>query len=245
VLTVCGGGSSAYSGAVSFTTSSITTCSDNYEPNNTNGGARTIAANGSITARIGSATDVDWFKFANTSATPNIRVTLSNLPANYNMKLYRGTGLLATSANTGTANEQITYYSSTISSNYKVNVYGVSGAYNASACYTLTVQLSSTFFSTGNMTDGVEEVMPETSGGVQVFPNPANSILNIVLPASEEVAQVDLLDAMGRMVNAITSQALNADQRFLIDISAMESGLYFVRATRGSQVDVQRLVIQH
>ncbi len=245
VLTACAGSSSAYSGTVSFATTTAQSCSDNYEPNNTNGGARTIAANGTITGRIASATDVDWFKFANTSATPNIRVTLSNLPANYNMKLYRASGLLATSANAGTTNEQITYYSSTVSSNYKVNVYGASGAYNATACYTLTVQLSNTTFPSGNLPDGIDEVRPEATGGVQVFPNPANALLNIIIPAGEETAQVDLLDAMGRTVNTLRSQALNADQRFLIDISTMESGLYFVRSTRGMQVDVQRVIIQH
>ena len=103
--------------ALTATAAVVASCTDNYEPNETNGGARTIGTNSAKTARIATATDIDWFKFANSSAQRYIKVTLTNLPANYDMQLWRSSGQLATSANTGTTNEQIIYNSNTVSSN--------------------------------------------------------------------------------------------------------------------------------
>lgn len=232
--------------ALTATATAVSSCTDNFEPNETNGGARTVGSNSTNTARIGSTTDVDWFKFANTSAQKNIKVTLTNLPANYNMRLYRASGLLATSANSGTSNEQIIYNSSTVSSNYKVNVYGASGAFNASACYTLTVQISATaFMPEGAPEATVADVVPVVEdGAITIYPNPANEVLNVLIPAGEATAQVDLLDAIGRTVNSFTSQAVNAEQRVVLDIRTLNPGVYFLRARRGGAEQVQRLMVQ-
>jgi hypothetical protein len=232
--------------ALVATATIVSTCTDNYEPNNTNTGARTIPANGtSITARIGSSTDVDWFKFSNNSTAKNIRVTLSNLPANYNMRLYRSSSLLASSSNSGTTNEQITYNTNVVSSNYKVNIYGVSGAYDANACYSVTVQLSSTaFMPEGEMPMGQELLDVESDGELVIFPNPASTAVTILLPPSEQTTQVEMMDATGRVVEGFTSQAMGAEQRFVIDLQHLNDGIYFVRATDGEHQVVQRLVVQ-
>lgn len=51
---------------------------------------------------ISSTTDKDWFKFTTTSAQPKVRIDLTNLPADYDLKLYKGSTLLGTSQNGGT-----------------------------------------------------------------------------------------------------------------------------------------------
>lgn len=232
--------------ALTATATVVATCTDNYEPNETNGGARTIGTNQSITARIGSATDLDWFKFANSSAQRYIKVTLTNLPANYDMQLWRGSGQLALSTNTGTTNEQIIYNSNTISSNYRVKVYGVSGAFNANSCYTLTVQISGTaFMPSGEMLDGESFVQENTNeGAIVVFPNPAREAVNVIIPAGASSASVDLMDATGRVAMNFMSQAMNAEQRLVMDVRDLSAGIWFLRVVRDGVPTVQRVVIE-
>lgn len=232
--------------ALTATATVVSSCTDNYEPNETNGGARTIGANSAKTARIGSSTDVDWFKFANSSAQRYIKVSLTNLPANYDMQLWRGSGQLATSANSGTTNEQIIYNSNTISSNYKVKVYGVSGAFNASACYTITAQISGTAFMPSGEMEGGETFVEETStdGTVAVFPNPARETVNVIIPAGSLGATVDLMDATGRIAMSFTSQALNAEQRIVMDVRDLSAGIWFLRITQDGVPTVKPVMIE-
>ena len=232
--------------ALTTTATAVATCTDNYEPNETNGGARTIGSNSTKTARIGSATDVDWFKFANSSAQRYIKVTLTNLPANYDMQLWRSSGQLATSANTGTTNEQIIYNSNTVSSNYKVKVYGVSGAFNASACYTITTQISSTAFMPGEGLEGEETVIEDyvADGSVVVFPNPAREAVNVIIPAGTTGATVELMDATGRVAMDFASQAVNAEQRVVMDVRDLSAGIWFVRIIQDGVPTVKPVVIE-
>ena len=121
VQAVCSGVSGAYSATSSFTTlaSGGGGCTDNYETNNTLNTAKVIPVNTPITAKIGTSTDKDYLQFSNTSATRNIKVNLSNLPFDYDLKLYRGSTLLATSEQAGTTSEQIIFNTSTVSTSYK------------------------------------------------------------------------------------------------------------------------------
>jgi hypothetical protein len=80
VTTVCSNGNSAVSAAASFTTQAVSTCTDTYEPNESRTTAKTISLATNITARIGTSTDKDYFKFNNTTAARNVKVTLTNLP---------------------------------------------------------------------------------------------------------------------------------------------------------------------
>lgn len=221
----------------------VSTCTDNYEPNQTNGGARTIPVSGPITARISSASDVDWFKFANSAAQKYIRVTMSGLPANYDMRLYRGSGLLVTSSHAGTADERIVYNSTTVSSNYKVDVYPVAGAYDANACYTLRVELSATPFPPAG---GLEqEPMAEAEEDLPAaYPNPVGDLLNITLPAVSEPVEVQVLDAMGRVSEGFTVPGTGERQLFGVDVRSLTPGIYFVRTQQADRVRVERVVVQ-
>ena len=242
LLTVCASGSSAYTGITSFNTAAGA-CSDNYEPNNTNGTAVVIPVNTTVTARIGSATDQDWFRFSNTTAQRNIRVTLTNLPANYTLRLYRGGTVLATSSNSGTNDETIVYNTNTVSNNYRIRVIGVSGAYNNSLCYALNVQIGATAFSTMGMDAGTDGFTPDEEV-VTIYPNPASDAVNIVLPPSEQGTLVELLDGLGRTIESFSSGSSIATSNISFDVSAQPEGIYLVRAVRGDEVTVQRLVIR-
>ncbi|MBS1609598.1 MAG: M4 family metallopeptidase, partial [Bacteroidetes bacterium] len=114
------------------------TCTDNFESNNTRSTAASLPLNIDNTATISSSTDKDWFKFTTTASAPKLKVTLTNLPADYDVRLYNSNGTqLAASQNAGTTSETITR-NATNAATYYLQVYGYNKA-NSTSCYTLRV----------------------------------------------------------------------------------------------------------
>ncbi|MBI5914536.1 MAG: fibronectin type III domain-containing protein [Bacteroidetes bacterium] len=147
VQAVCGSNTGSYSSPATFTTlnSGGGGCTDIYEANNTKSAAKTIPVNLPITAKIGTATDKDWFKFNNTSTNKNIRITMTNLPFDYDVYLYRGNTLVGYSENPDTEDEEIVYNTNIVGT-YYVKVIGYNGAYSNSLCYTLQANIRNTPF---------------------------------------------------------------------------------------------------
>ncbi|HJT72841.1 MAG TPA: PPC domain-containing protein, partial [Chitinophaga sp.] len=113
-------------------------CSDQLESNNTLATAATIATGSALPALIASASDVDYYRIT-TTGTNTITVSLSNLPADYDVRLLSSTGSqLGASSNGGTGAETITY-SGAAAGTYYVYIFGYNGAFNASKCYHLLV----------------------------------------------------------------------------------------------------------
>ncbi|MBK7752234.1 MAG: fibronectin type III domain-containing protein [Flavobacteriales bacterium] len=242
VLAVCASGSSANAPLASFTTTGGT-CTDAYEPNGVT--PKQIASNVTLTALISSGTDLDWFRFSNTSAQRNIKVTLTGLPADYNLRLYRSSSLLASSLNSGTANDQVVYNTSTVSTNYRVRVNGANGAFNTSQCYTLTVQISGTPFSMQGLEGMVEGGLDgnDDTALIGIHPNPASTLVTIVLPPADVPSAVELLDGTGRLVGSWNVAAIEGGTNLVLDVSDRAEGLYMVRVERGGESVVQRLVV--
>ncbi len=91
---------------------------------------------------IGSATDIDWFKFHLSSAS-GLNVGLSNLPADYDVALYEPDGtLLAYSNNAETADELMSQ-PVLPAGDYYVKVYGYDGASSTVTPYRLRFELAS------------------------------------------------------------------------------------------------------
>ncbi len=124
VQTVCSAStSSPFSASSTFVTLSATTCSDTYEPNNTSATATALTANTSISALINAASDVDWYSFSTIAPATNVKISLTGLPADYDVSLYNSSlTLLGSSQNTGTTAEQIISNTATAGTYYvKVN----------------------------------------------------------------------------------------------------------------------------
>ncbi|MBX2974215.1 MAG: T9SS type A sorting domain-containing protein, partial [Flavobacteriales bacterium] len=244
VRAVCASGTSNYGTAFSFSTSSQA-CSDNYEPNNARNNARTIPVNTSIIALIGNRYDQDWFRFANTTSARNIRVRLTGLPANYSLTLYRGATIVGTSNVSGTGSEEIVLNNATVSTGYTVRVAGVSGAFNATRCYTLQVEIGGTSF----MPEGMPEEQPAPADTeapaliTNMYPNPAGDLVTLEWPIAEEVTTVELIDGVGRVVSATVHEAANGSMGAVISVVDHPTGLYFVRVSRGGGTEVRRLVV--
>ncbi len=243
VQAVCSGGSSSYSSAITFTTTSNTSCTDTYEANETRNTSKTIPVNTTITARIGTSTDKDWFKFNNTSSTPRMKVELTQLPADYDMRLYRGSTLLVTSQQSGTTNETIINNTTTVTT-YYVNVYGFNGAFNSTACYNLRVSLSASNFREGDVTDDLA-LEPVSSGLVNLFPNPAQDKLNVeFLAEAEGVLSMEVIDLTGRTVLARQQTVSEGPNVFGMDMLDIPAGVYLLRATDGSKQSLLRFVVE-
>ncbi len=243
IQSVCTGASSAFSASATFTTAAVSSCSDAFEANNTSSAAKVIPLNTDITGILSSASDLDWFKFTTVAPNTRVKVTLTNLPADYDIKMYNSkVTLLYTSQNSATTSEQIIRNSSSATTLY-LKVYGYSGAFNASSCYSLRVSTSSTNFRIlpGEDVDVSGKLSNE---GISLYPNPVKESLNILYTAEEDInATVQVTDQLGRVVVDKTQDLQQGENKFAVDVHNLSKGIYFVSMTVAGQFSVQKFVV--
>lgn len=246
VQSVCSAGNGSFSAINFTTTATTTTCTDNYESNNTTSSAALIPVNTNIVARIATSTDKDWFRFSNTSTARNIRIDLTGLPADYDVRLYNPSGTqVAISQNGGTASEVITY-NTTTTGTWRVQVYGYSGAFNSTLCYTLRASISSSSFREGDETP-VAELSATTSESnvaiANVFPNPTNGKLNVILEATEaQNAQLRICDITGRTALQHNATCTSGSNTFILDMESLPNGYYLLLIDNGIASSTMRVV---
>jgi hypothetical protein len=250
VRAVCSGVNGSYSSIGSFTTSAAPPagCTDSYESNNTTSTAKTISRNTTISASIGSTTDVDYYKFTTSSSTGyKVRIDLTNLPYDYDVKLYRGTTtLVGTSENGGTTSEAI-IYNYTAAATYYVRVYGYNGAYSTTQCYNLLASVRSTNFREAELPDPVaKDLTLVTEDEMEVFPNPTNSQLFInYLALNGGNGSVMVMDLAGKVLinNAVeVSEGMNS---FDLNMGNFADGLYIVRMQVGDKILNRKVQVAH
>lgn len=246
----CSGTTGSYSAAASFTTSSGGGggCSDPYESNNSISAAKPITPGTAINALIGSTTDNDYFRFNVTSSSRNIKIDLTNLPFDYDLRLYRNNTQVAISQNAGTTPEQIIYNNASTSPTYHPRVYGYNGAFSTTQCYTLLVSLSNSAWRTDGSTDGdittLEIPVELEDAGFLMWPNPANQHLTVEVPleADSEV-QLSLFDAAGKAVIQQQRTLVKGDNQFTLDLQGLSNGMYLVQVRNGEETSVRKLVV--
>ena len=241
VATVCSSiATSAYT-ASTFTTGAL--CTDVYEANNSISTAATIAANTTIMAKIGTASDKDYFKFSNTTSAPNIKVLLTNLPFDYDLKLYQpnGTTLIATSSNTGTTAESVIFNTTTVGT-YYAYVYGFNSAYSSTLCYNLTAQISASTFRTAQPT--INEKTNEA--GVLIFyPNPAQTEVSFdYYSIAQQEVNFDVYDQSGRLVMQTMLHLSEGVNQPKIDVTNLPNGFYVTRLITSQGSISSKLMIQ-
>lgn len=135
---VCTSGAGAYASATFTTSATAASCVTAYEANETLATAAAITTNTAISAAIGSTTDIDYYKVTTTAAS-NFTITLTNLPADYDLYVYNSAGTqLGSSAAGSTTSESITL-SNQAAGTYYVKVIGYSSAFSTTVCYSLNV----------------------------------------------------------------------------------------------------------
>jgi hypothetical protein len=213
----CSSGNSTYSTATFTTSSSSSTCPSTYD-NSTNGtrsGAATIPFNTDVKGLINTSSDVDFYRF-DISTAGTFTVSLSTLPADFDLKLFKGTTLLSTSDNGSTTSESITYNGT--AGTYYARVYGWNGAQSSTQCYTLKVQL-------GTATQPIASAantLPKNT--VEISPNPAKNYLELSVAPSSLPGEYQIFDMQSR---EITRKTLSqAKER--ISIAALKPGAYIL-----------------
>jgi hypothetical protein len=230
----CTGGSSTYAQA-QFTTTAVSTCPGPFDvsTNGTRNGAAQIPFNTNVLGRITPSGDLDFYRFVITTGG-TATVTLTTLPADYDLRIYSNNGQqLAVSQNGGTANETITrtYTPGT----YFARVEGYNGANNATVCYTLRV-------ATGTASREGAGVDITQTFKVNIFPNPASQVLNINTSGNDELKVASIFDVNGKQViNRNLTQGTTA-----IDISKLPGGIYFIKLNTagGNLLYTQKFVKQ-
>jgi hypothetical protein len=70
---------------------------------------------------------------------------------------------------------------------------------------------------------------------VEIYPNPANSAVNITIPVQ---AEVSIIDITGQEVITIE----DASEKGSIDVSSLSKGIYFVRISSGTDVAIVKML---
>ncbi len=243
VKTTCSATVSAYSTTLSFTTASA--CSSTYEPNNTSATAVAITPGTTISSQIQTTTDLDFYSFSNTSTNKNIKITLTNLPADYDVTLYYPNGsAVATSQNGGTTAETIikNYTGNPTVGVYKVKVYGYGGVFSTTACYSLLAQVGSAAFTrlSGEIDDNSKPIFEESI----ISPNPTDGIatLRFNLTADADVA-INVYDQMGRLVRTLNQHIAKDNSEVEMNFSEVTNGIYFVQVVNGESITTHKLVV--
>ncbi len=241
VAAVCAEGTGNASAASFTTTAVVTNCTDIYEANNSSSKAKAIAKNIDITALINTSTDKDYFSFSTTSLDKNVKIELKNLPADYDVKLYKGSTLVGTSANSGLTNETITY-NTTTTGTYKVYVYGYNSAFNATQCYTLRASTSGVNFREMENAEVLTDTeTPMNSLEIQnVFPNPTEDKIQIqFFQANEEEVQIEIWSMMGQLLVRQNWNAYAGNNGLSLDLKDLASGNYVLAIRSNQAVDTQ------
>lgn len=245
-------GNTANDAITSNFTYSSSTCSNLNEPaDNSSTTATVMAVNTSVNSQIGSSSDLDFYKFTTTAAAPKIKVTLTNLPFDYDVRLYSSTSTGAINAqigisqNSGTANETIIYNVSTTAKTYYIRVNGYSGALSTTLCYNLTVSTGAANFSRPfEAAVNSDKVLLEKVK-MLVFPNPATDIVNIQFIAQQEGEyKVSLVDVVGKEVITQMTTFNEGENSLELKTSHLAKGIYIVKVGNGTQSEVSKLIIE-
>ena len=245
-------GNTANDAITSNFTYSTSTCSNLNEPaDNSSTTATVMAVNTSVNSQIGTTTDADYYKFTTTATAPKIKVTLTNLPADYDIRLYNSTGSGAINAqigisqNSGTTNESIVYNTSTTAKTYFIKVYGYSGALSTTVCYNLTVNTGATNFIRPFVAAVNSDKILLEKVKMMVFPNPATDIVNIQFIAQNEGEyKISLVDVVGKEVLNQINNFNEGENNVEMKTNNLPKGVYLVKVSNENQTEVNKLIIE-
>ena len=228
-------------------------CSDIYENNNTRVQSKQIAPKVTITAVINDENDRDWFYFK-TQAGTNYSIKLSNLPADYDLKIFNAQGkFINSSENDGTWDENIDFTALKSDSVFIV-VYGYNGNSDSTNCYSLNVKSSfvPTAFNTSVTNLNAQPFLKRVNqhgaaNNFSVFPNPTSDALNITIPQtdSDYNSAMNLFDATGKLVLHKTVNLDVTRNNTELNVSVLPSGLYFLQINNGSAQSIFKVMVEH
>ena len=244
VATICSGAASSYSASLGFSTlAAAANCADSFEPNNSMTTAVAIATGAPIKAVISTSTDDDWFKVSTTATQKKIKVTLYDLPEDYDLFLYSSAGsLLASSKNLLNSVETVAYNNGAGSATYYVRVVSTLKKYASSVCYSLFPEISS-----GNFRIAEKDFRKAEDAAAPSFvlsPNPVQNLLRIQFQGKiADKGCVSVYDISGKKHRQfIAGETLDSDS-FSIDVSELPEGIYFLLCDEGLRRFTRKFIV--
>lgn len=242
VLSMCLNNQTNYSPTLTFNTLSLSdNCFDIYEFNNTFLTAKEIPINTAITALIDNQYDNDYFTIKNTELKRDIKIWLTNLPADYDIRIYDvNRQVIGSSTKSGTADEKIIIKNAPVGMFY-VRVYPNTGQ-SSSQCYKLSIDhINADLLREDESIAG--QKIPNTDG-FRVYPNPVSEIMNIEIKTEfEGEASIKLLDMTSREILQ-TKQSLTKDINNLqIEVNNIRDGIYMMYIQYGQQSLSKKVII--
>lgn len=235
-----------FSEIVNFSTRLAAKGEDDYENNNSRQQAKDIAPNTTISALVGNETDVDWFTVKTTTDKPNFNVLLTNLAADYDVRVYDAAGKqVKYSTNKGLDNESVSI-NSTVAATYFIQVYGYNNAFDAYQNYTLTTTTTAQKF----QIDEVYEYFNQPSvsveeGSFQIYPNPVAVDATFYFDAKKDGKMtLQVADLRGVVYSKTTHSIGKSTPSVSVDLSALPSGIYIATAEQGGQIKSKKLIKQ-
>ena len=227
----CTGANSNYS-VSSFSTLSTTLpppssdCPGPYD-NSSNGstsGAMEIPLNTDIRGTIAPRNDNDLYRFI-ISGNSTISISLTSLPANYNLALLNSSGIqIDVSQNNGPQSEFISR--GVTGGTYYARVFPKGNANNASTCYSLKVQAVAS------------DLIVKNNFAINLFPNPADNQLNVWVEGIETKAEIKIFDVMGKLI----LQQVATNTLTQMNIAKLSAGFYMVRVDDGQETRFAKFV---
>jgi len=233
-------------GLVDFTTTqdfiinvsapSSANCPGTYDnvSNETFGNANQIPLNTDISGKINPKRDKDYYKFTITTSG-TITISLTTLPADYNLTLYNGSqAQVGISQNGGITGETINYTAA--AGTYYVLVSGANNNVgDANNCYTLNV---TTGTASRYMTPSATVDLNGKEKVVEIYPNPVKNMLDINLSGYDGSSQVQVYDIQGR----ILLQQVFTNGRTTLNIASLITGVYLVKIRNKEEETVVKLI---
>jgi hypothetical protein len=243
----------------------VTKCADPNEPgDNLKTGATSLGLSAIKYAKIGSATDVDFYKIV---MTPTTVIELNgtdatggkaNLPADFDMALYgpgvKSTLPIAVSENDGVTPEVIDALVDLPAAGinapdgvktFILKVYGYNGA-TSTSCYRLSAGDPIAPRARTSRTKSTKNTAVEGADtGMLLIPNPASNEVSLI--TTTETAgeyNVAITDILGREVKRQTLTLNEGDNVSTLDISTVNKGMYLVRLWNDKKQMIQKLSVE-
>src|SRR5262249_24781828 len=125
----------------------------------------------------------DWFYIENTAGKTNMRVVISDLPADFDMELFDAAGQkLAIADRPYKFNDTLVFNTSNIGT-FKLRIYGYNKAYHRYHCYNLAAELNKNPFELTGYTSYKDKSNEALT--FSVYPLPAHQHVSVSVKARE------------------------------------------------------------
>lgn len=220
----------------------VANCSrDVFEPNESIYSAKTTTSGATVKAQMSTNIDRDFFTFTTSTAEPKVRVTMTDLPGDYDMRLYDGNGrLLAVSINVDNQDEQIVYNSGRPGAKYFIRINAYANP-SATQCYTLRVETSAENMSRNRSARYKQDVLLEE---MRLSPNPASEILTIEIQTdADAMATAKLTDLTGKTVLTEEKRLSKSASAMELDVTSLPEGMYILSVIQAGNILSEKVYI--